>query len=539
MQNNTLNKKFKSRGLKPLDFFNNFDIIIYMNIEQQLNQFEGLKLNDVVFHTNSRKCVVKFLYNPTLFKVADNIEKVEGVLKSALPDCVELETKFDKSNLDKATIALFLLNTILNNFPSLAKGFSLDDIKISIDGLNVTVDLNIDAQAHEFTNKIGREQDIVKKLQDNFFGYFTVNLNKKADFVGEGEHVDAIKDSIEFQNSIKFFENKVLYKISNVQHLIGKGEYNLAQPFGEFKDTAEYVVCGTVTRIDKRVYTQKTTRNGRTTETERNFYTFTIVNDGKYLNCTLFPRVAEEKKCELIEVDRRIAMFGKNETYKGRTSFKVSSLCICDFEKYVPPVKYKHANEHYHTIKPEIYEDFEQGNMFGGEDDGLSTQVLSGDYVVFDFETTGLESNKDEIIEIGAVKISKGKIVSTFSTFIKPSVAIPQEITDLTGITEEMVAKAPAINYVLPDFYKYCYGCGLVAHNIAFDFGFLSSIAKKMMYNFDNPQYDTMVLARQKLKGLKNFKLGTVCDFLGVSLIGAHRAVNDCVATAKVFLKLI
>lgn len=510
-----------------------------MNIEQQLSQFKGLKLNEVVFHTSSRKCVVSFLYNPTLFKVADNIEKVEGLLKSALPDCVEIETKFDKSNLDKATIALFIFNSITNNFPSLSKGFSLDDIKITIDGLNVTVDLNIDAQAHDFTNKQGREQDIVKKLEDNFFGHFVVNLNKKTDFVGEVEYVDAIKDSIEFQNSIKFFENKILYKILNVQHLIGKGEYSLAQPFGEFKDTAEYVVCGTVTRIDKRVYTQKTTRNGRTSETERNFYTFTIVNDGKYLNCTLFPRVAEEKKCELIEVDRRIAMFGKNETYKGRTNFMVSSLCICDFEKYTPPIKYKHVNEHYHTIKPEPYEDFEQSNMFGVLDEGLSAQALTGDYVVFDFETTGLDSNKDEIIEIGAVKISKGKIVSTFSTFIKPSVKIPQEITELTGITDEMVVNAPVINHVLPDFYKYCYGCGLVAHNIAFDYGFLSAIAKKMGYNFDNQQYDTMVLARQKLKTLKNFKLGTVCEYLDVSLVGAHRAVNDCAATAKVFLKLI
>ena len=78
-----------------------------------------------------------------------------------------------------------------------------------------------------------------------------------------------------------------------------------------------------------------------------------------------------------------------------------------------------------------------------------------------------------------------------------------------------------------------------MAHNIAFDYGFLSNIAKKMMYNFDNPQYDTMILARNKLKGLKNYKLGTITEALGVSLVGAHRAVNDCLATAKAFLKLI
>ena len=66
-----------------------------------------------------------------------------------------------------------------------------------------------------------------------------------------------------------------------------------------------------------------------------------------------------------------------------------------------------------------------------------------------------------------------------------------------------------------------------------------SDIGKKMLYNFDNPQYDTMVMARNKLRGLKNYKLDTICDYLSVSLVGAHRAVNDCLATAKVFLKLV
>ena len=100
-----------------------------------------------------------------------------------------------------------------------------------------------------------------------------------------------------------------------------------------------------------------------------------------------------------------------------------------------------------------------------------------------------------------------------FSTFIKPTVPIPEAITELTHITDDMVADAPAINYVLPDFYKYCYGCSLVAQNIAFDYGFLNAIGKKMLYKFDNPQYDTMVMARNKIRGLKNYKLGTICEY--------------------------
>lgn len=509
-----------------------------MNIIEELNGFEGLKLKDVVFHNNSKVCEVNFLYNPILFTLADNAEKVEGMLKQVLPQNVVLNTKFTKCGLDKANIALFILTTITNNFPSLAKNFSIDDIKLNIEGMNIGVDLYIDAQIYDFSCKAGREEDIVKKLEENFFGKFNVRFIKKQDYVGGT--TDAIADSLEFQNSIKLLDNKVLYKISNVNHIVGKTEYSLAQDFSKVNEAlSNCVVCGTVTRIDKRSYIRKTTRNNRTTEQERNFFTLTIVNDGKYLSCSLFPRIAEEKKCEVVEAGRNVAMLGKFDNYKGRLNFTANTLCVCDFEKYVPPVKFKHVNENYHTVKPEPYEDFEQSNMFGEINEGVSAEALSKDYVVFDFETTGLDSNKDEIIEIGAVKVSKGKIVSTFSTFIKPSVPIPQEITELTHITEDMVADAPAINYVIPDFYKYCYGCGLVAHNIAFDYGFLSNIAKKMMYNFDNPQYDTMVLARNKLKGLKNYKLGTITDYLGISLVGAHRAVNDCLATAKAFLKLI
>lgn len=510
-----------------------------MDILKQLESYDGLKLKEVQFGTKSRKCTATFLYNPTLFQVADKVEEIENLMRSILPETVELETKFVKTTLDKANIALFILTTITNNFPSMAKNFSLEDIKLNIDGMNIQVDLYIDAQVYDFTSRAGREQDIIDKLKENFFGNFTLRLNKKTDFTGDAGG-DAIADSREFQNSIKMLENKVLYKISEVQQLVGQAEYNMALDFSKVQASiGDAVVCGTVTKIDKRTYMRKTTRNGKTTENERVFYLITIVNEGKYLSCSLFPRIAEEKKCELVEDGRKVALYGKFEDYKGRMTFTANSLCVCEFEKYVPPVKYKHVNEHYHTVFPHPYEDFEQSNMFGEITEGLSNQALTGDYVVFDFETTGLESTKDEIIEIGAVKISKGKIVSTFSTFIKPTVSIPAEITELTHITNEMVADAPEIHYVIPDFYKYCYGCGIVAHNIAFDYGFLSAIAKKMMYNFDNPQYDTLALAHKKLPGLKNYKLGTITDVLGVSLVGAHRAVNDCLATAKAFLKLI
>ena len=78
----------------------------------------------------------------------------------------------------------------------------------------------------------------------------------------------------------------------------------------------------------------------------------------------------------------------------------------------------------------------------------------------------------------------------------------------------------------------------MVAQNTNFDIGFIYAIGKKLSYNFDNPLMDTLVMAREKLPGLKNYKLSTIAEKLGVSLINAHRALDDATATSKVFIKL-
>ena len=466
--------------------------------------------------------------------LADNAVKVEKILRDCLKENVNISTKFIKCSLEPNSIALYVYTSICNNFPALSKDFHTTDVKVEINQLNIALTLALIPQIYDYAMQVNREQDIKNKLEENFYGNFSVKFIKKSDYTGID---DAIESQMEFQNSIKMLEEKVVYKITNVQHIFNKAEYNLAIEFSKISENlSDCVVCGKIVRIDKRTYKRKTTVNGETKFNDRVFYTINISNDGKFLNCSVFPHVAEEQRGEVLQVGQNIAMQGKFETYNGRLNFVAKSLAICDFEKYAPPVKYKSVNEKYHTVFPEDYVDYSQSGMF---DETVNLKEKDKSFVVFDFETTGLDSKINEIIEIGAVKISGGKIVSTFSTFIKPSVDIPEEITELTGITNKMVEDSPSINYVLPDFYKYCYGSALVAHNIAFDYGFLSQIAKKMNYNFDNEQYDTLNMARQKLLGLKNFKLETVAERLNVSVVGAHRAVNDAMATAKCFLELL
>ena len=159
--------------------------------------------------------------------------------------------------------------------------------------------------------------------------------------------------------------------------------------------------------------------------------------------------------------------------------------------------------------------------------------------VVFDIETTGLSNRQDRIIEIGAVKVVGGVITERFSTFVNPQVPIPYEIEKLTGINDEMVMGADTIDVVLPKFLAFCEGCILVAHNAAFDTGFISINAERLGLSYDFTVMDTVGMARCLLPELHNFKLDTVAKELKVSLENHHRAVDDAGCTAEIYVKFL
>ena len=166
-------------------------------------------------------------------------------------------------------------------------------------------------------------------------------------------------------------------------------------------------------------------------------------------------------------------------------------------------------------------------------------EIKKGVYVVFDIETTGLKPDADKITEIGAVKIVDGQPADTFSQLINPEVPIPAGITELTGITDEMVADKPNIAAVLPAFLQFCEGAAVVAHNADFDTGFIRYQAGRLGLPFDNPILDTLKLSRQLYPQERTHKLNVVAERLGVSLENHHRAVDDATATAKIFIKFM
>jgi len=174
--------------------------------------------------------------------------------------------------------------------------------------------------------------------------------------------------------------------------------------------------------------------------------------------------------------------------------------------------------------------------VFNPEDLPLDTTPM----VAFDFETSGLSSQKDEIIEIGAVKIYQGEIKETFSVLIRPQKPISAKITELTGISNDLLEKeGEEFKKALESFLNFCEGCILLAHNAAFDYGFLKEALKKLGINKKFPVVDNLALVRILFPDLKNHKLKTITEYLQVSLNNHHRALADSYALAEVFLKIL
>lgn len=159
------------------------------------------------------------------------------------------------------------------------------------------------------------------------------------------------------------------------------------------------------------------------------------------------------------------------------------------------------------------------------------------DYLCVDLETTGLSAKTDKIIEIGAVKVKNGQIVDTYGTFVRPGRALPERVTELTGITEAALEDAPTIAQVLPGFLEFAEELPLVGHRILFDYSFLKRALVNARLPFERSGIDTLKLARKFLSDLPSKKLSDLCLYYGIEL-QAHRAMEDARATHLLYQKL-
>lgn len=171
---------------------------------------------------------------------------------------------------------------------------------------------------------------------------------------------------------------------------------------------------------------------------------------------------------------------------------------------------------------------------------GDEERDLNGEFICFDLETTGLNAASDRIIEIGAVRIKNHEILDEFCTFVNPETNIPDRITEITGINNDMVKGAPKEKEAIQEFIKFCgHSPVLVAHNANFDVSFIKATCKRLGINFPFTYVDSVPMSRCLIMSIKNHKLDTVAKYLKIPEFNHHRASDDARALAYIFIKLL
>lgn len=162
-------------------------------------------------------------------------------------------------------------------------------------------------------------------------------------------------------------------------------------------------------------------------------------------------------------------------------------------------------------------------------------QDIDTTYCVLDLETTGFSAVTEKITEVGIMKVKNGEVIDEFSCFVNPEKHIPERVTQVTNISDEMVKDAETIDKVFPKILEFLGDSVIVAHNANFDVGFLKQNAKALGYNFDYTYVDTLSLAKDLFPHYKKYKLGKIAENLGIKVEVAHRALDDVDTTVKVF----
>ncbi len=165
-------------------------------------------------------------------------------------------------------------------------------------------------------------------------------------------------------------------------------------------------------------------------------------------------------------------------------------------------------------------------------------QSIDTTYCVLDLETTGFSATNDRITEIGIMKVKNKEVIDEFSCFVNPERHIPERVSNVTNITDDMVKDAETIEKIFPkvlEFLGNSEDTVIVAHNANFDVGFLKQNAKRLGYEFNYTYLDTLSLAKDLFPDYKKYKLGKIAENLGIKVEVAHRALDDVDTTVKVF----
>lgn len=516
------------------------------------DKYNFLQVYSVVFSKSENLTTITFLFDEKIKEITDEQrEELQNFFAKKLELFSSLKLKFRKSFLDEDLIAKETLKILQGAFKSSVGEICESDISVQKDDV---IHISISAPNLVATSLEDRGADkfLETELSKEFIAKFAVKI-----VVCENKVIDtSVLEERERLAPRMYMQNRVVtkrYEVGDVFMMFGQE----ITPKPEFiknisGEKLSVILSGVISNFQKKHYIKKKEKAKGENAKESSYYTFTLTDSSGRMNCTYFSSLTNEKKMDKLADDTRVIIIGDVQKFNNNYTCYVRSLGLCN-EKLAPTTKDESmaSLDEHEEIDPDFSQDYipaeynfvrpyvekHQANIFDKKPT-YSSYIMDNEFVIYDFETTGLDTNTCEIIEIGAVKIKSGEIVDVFQTLIKPKNTIPDIITQVTNISNDMVASSPSIKIVMPAFYDFCKGCILGGYNSAnFDDKILAVQSRKLGIEFDNQTTDVILLARSKMAS-SNYKLSTVVKNLGIVLIGAHRALNDALATAKVLLKL-
>lgn len=512
-------------------------------------------------------------YFPQLYAaVRRDIPSINGTLNNA-------EVRFENN-----TLTINLLNggkTLLDS-----KGFDKALIKLVSEEFNLYISVNytgtfeVEENSEEYKAAI---QDAQEKINRE-------NLQKAAEFYQEEvetaekreeKHAENTTVEIEVREG-KFATPQIIQ--SSIRPLYGRSIRGKMIPISSISgDSGRIVVWGDVFDIEKKV-----TKSG-----DKNIFTIDITDYTGSTTAKVFNSIKESAVIDNIKKGDTIVVQGDVEydKYAGELVVNARSIGTAQKVKVVDNAEKKRVELHMHTnmsqmdavtsagdlvnrayqwghkavaitdhgvaqafpdamkAADKINKDEEKIKIIYGVEayfmDDLVESVkgdadtgFDGTFICFDIETTGLSAARDKITEIGAVKVENGVITDTFSTFANPEMPIPQKITQLTGITDDMVKDAPSQSEAVSAFLEFAGDNVLVAHNAPFDTSFIAKACEDMGKEYNYTSIDTVAISRAILTDIKNCKLDTVAKFLRLGDFNHHRATDDAEMLARIFINL-
>ena len=552
-------------------------------------KFNGLVERNTLFDTE--KLITKTLAYHTVIKPhfptelfsADYFSQLYAAVRRDIPSINgtlnNAEVRFENN-----TLTINLLNggkTLLDS-----KGFDKALIKLVSEEFNLYISVNytgtfeVEENSEEYKAAI---QDAQEKINRE-------NLQKAAEFYQEEvetaekreeKHAENTTVEIEVREG-KFATPQIIQ--SSIRPLYGRSIRGKMIPISSISgDSGRIVVWGDVFDIEKKV-----TKSG-----DKNIFTIDITDYTGSTTAKVFNSIKESAVIDNIKKGDTIVVQGDVEydKYAGELVVNARSIGTAQKVKVVDNAEKKRVELHMHTnmsqmdavtsagdlvnrayqwghkavaitdhgvaqafpdamkAADKINKDEEKIKIIYGVEayfmDDLVESVkgdadtgFDGTFICFDIETTGLSAARDKITEIGAVKVENGVITDTFSTFANPEMPIPQKITQLTGITDDMVKDAPSQSEAVGAFLEFAGDNVLVAHNAPFDTSFIAKACEDMGREYNYTSIDTVAISRAILTDIKNCKLDTVAKFLRLGDFNHHRATDDAEMLARIFINL-